>query len=261
MKTIAIIPARYASTRFPGKPLADIGGMPMIRRVYGQVSRCALINRVFVATDDVRIADCVRSFGGEVCMTSDRLPNGTLRCWEAYAHVVRSIGKFDVLVNVQGDEPFLDPQALVSLLESFRMKEVGIATLKKKITRPEELFDTNVVKVVSGKTGKAAYFSRFPVPFQRDIPFSGQDKDDILARKWMERTDYYKHVGIYAFRPEVLAGLVGFVSGNWEEAEKLEQLRWIENGYDVYVKETSYESISVDVPSDIDKIRRLDLLG
>ncbi len=251
MKTIAIIPARYGSSRFPGKPLADIGGKPMVRRVYEQVSRCALVDAVFVATDDERIARCVEDFGGKACMTSPELPNGTSRCWQAYQKVVRSIGRFDVLLNVQGDEPFIEPQALVSLLELFNDRAVGIATLKKKISLPEELFDANVVKVLSGKDGKAACFSRFPLPFQRDLPF---ERDRETALRWMERADYFKHVGIYAFRPEVLTDLVELPSGKWEEAEKLEQLRWMENGYVVHVRETAYESLSVDTPSDIRKI-------
>lgn len=259
MKTLAIIPARYSSSRFPGKPLADIGGLPMVQRVYEQVSKCAMIDMVYVATDDERIADCVGSFGGNVCMTEPDIPNGTLRCWEAYKKIVSEIGRQDVMVNVQGDEPLLDPQALCSLLSVFEDMNVGIATLRKKITMHQELFDPNVVKVVVDRNEDALYFSRLPVPYQRDMALK-LGITEASALQWMSTCSYYKHVGIYAFRPEILSDLVELPSGILENSESLEQLRWLENGYKVKVKETSFESLSVDVPEDIEKILQLGVL-
>lgn len=258
MKVVAIIPARYASSRFPGKPLADIGGKPMIRRVYEQVSRCVKVGSVYVATDDDRIADCVRGFGGNVCMTDPAVPNGTLRCWAAYRQIVSVTGMQDVLVNVQGDEPMLDPQALCSLLSVFEDKDTGIATLRKKIVSAGELFDPNVVKVVVDKDENALYFSRLPLPYQRELPGSFSEE---TAGHWLERCDYFKHVGLYAFRPEILSELVRLEPSPCERAENLEQLRWIESGYRVRAKETDYESYSVDVPADIEKIISLNVLN
>ena len=247
MKVLCVIPARYASTRLPGKPLALIAGKPMIQHTYMRACEAQEPDDVIVATDNEKVYDTVIGFGGKAVMTSPDHPSGTDRL----AEVAMQYPDVDVIINVQGDEPFIEPQALVSLLELFNDRAVGIATLKKKISLPEELFDANVVKVLSGKDGKAACFSRFPLPFQRDLPF---ERDRETALRWMERADYFKHVGIYAFRPEVLTDLVELPSGKWEEAEKLEQLRWMENGYVVHVRETAYESLSVDTPSDIRKI-------
>lgn len=259
MKTIAIIPARFASSRFPGKPLADIAGKTMIERVYRQVEKAALVQLVYVATDNEDIARCVRSFGGNVCLTDPDIPNGTLRCWEAYKTIVSQSGRCDVMLNVQGDEPLLNPESLDSLVSVFEDAGMGIASLRKKIGLPQELFDPNVVKVVTDKQDNALYFSRLPIPYQRDLALRNGITDDS-AMEWMARTDYYKHVGIYAFRPEILSELVGLSAGILESSESLEQLRWLENSYPIRMRTTSYESLSVDVPEDIEKILASGLL-
>ncbi|MEG1498097.1 MAG: 3-deoxy-manno-octulosonate cytidylyltransferase [Bacteroidales bacterium] len=247
MKVIAIIPARYASTRFPGKPLVEIGDKSMINRVYEQVSRCVSVDGIYVATDDVRIADHVKHFGGNVCMTSCALPNGTIRCWEAYSQIVKQIGMVDVILNVQGDEPCIAPQALFSLISCFEDMQVQIATLVKKIDTQAELLDPNVVKVVRNQKKEALYFTRQTLPFLRDKELAS----------WLEFADFYKHIGLYAYRPEVLSLLVRLPESELEKAEKLEQLRWLDHGFHILTKETNYESVSVDIPEDIDKIRKI----
>lgn len=236
MKIVAIIPARYASTRFPGKPLVEIKGKAMVQRVYEQALKSE-VDKVVVATDDQRIVDCIESFGGNVIMTSAEHPNGTCRCEE----VLSILGDdYNAVVNVQGDEPFIDPSQInqvVTLLKS----NAQIATLVKAIDDEKTLFDTNKPKVVLSEEGRALYFSRQVVPFIRDVKQS----------EWLSNNTFYKHIGIYGYQSEVLKELVTLKPGKLEELEKLEQLRWLENGYQIMVAETVLETIGIDTPEDL----------
>ena len=242
MKIIGIIPARFASTRFPGKPLVDIKGISMIQRVYRQVEAADLINKVVVATDDTRIYNHVQSFGGAVVMTSNTHQSGT----ERIAEVVRkSDGDFDIAINIQGDEPFIQPQ-LIDDLAKFLMNNssFNIATAAKKITEKTTLFNPNVVKVVFSNTGKALYFSRQVIPYIRGIE----------KEKWLEQQDFYKHIGIYAFRTTALLEVIQKPMSSFEKSESLEQLRWLENNYTIGVMKTKYETIGIDSPEDLKQI-------
>ena len=240
MKFIAIIPARYASTRFPGKPLAMLGGKPVIERVYEQVA--GVLDDAVVATDDERIYNAVRAFGGRVEMTSPEHRSGTDRCWEAYC---RQGKEYDVVVNVQGDEPFIIPEQIESLIVRFEEPAVQIATLAKPFEKNDEIFDPNKVKVVFSANHTALYFSRNPIPYCR-----GVERED-----WLAKTPFYKHVGMYAYRPEILKAVTSIPQGVLEQAESLEQLRWLENGYTIAVSITNHESIGIDTPEDLEKIK------
>ena len=243
LRFVAIIPARYASTRFPGKPLVDIGGKTMIQRVYDQVSK--VLDDVYVATDDKRIFDKVRSFGGKVIMTSDAHRSGTDRCYEAFTKLD---DWFDVVINVQGDEPFIQPEQIEALKNCFADEETQIATLVKKITDKdgvEVLFNPNSPKVVLDKQNNALYFSRSPIPYKR-----GSDE-----KNWMAEHDYYKHVGVYAYRSEVLSQIVQMPPSKLELAESLEQLRWLENGLKIKAGFTDVETVGIDTPEDLEKIK------
>lgn len=246
MKILGVIPARYGSIRFPGKPLANIMGKPMIQRVYEQAKQCLLLDELIVATDDERIADCIQSFHGNVEMTPENLNSGTERCNEA---VKKTLGgtAFDVVINIQGDEPFVDPQQISQLAGCFLSEEVLIGTLIKKITQPDDLINPNVVKVVFDRNHKALYFSRHPIPYLRGVE----------PAEWLNKTNYYKHIGIYGYRTRVLDKITQLPVSRLEEAESLEQLRWLENGYPIFVKETDYESISIDTPGDLLKITNI----
>lgn len=242
MEVLILIPARYASTRFPGKPLAEIGGKAMIRHVVEKAAQVA--ENVFVATDDERIGDCVTRFGGKVVMTSPDHRSGTDRCYEAYCKVAKESGKdFDVVVNIQGDEPFIQPGQVKDLVDCFENPEIQIATLAKKFENNDDIFDPNKVKVVVSALGTALYFSRSPIPYCR-----GKEKEE-----WLRTTDFYKHVGMYAYRPQVLKAITSLEPGVLEKAESLEQLRWLENGYKIAVKPTTHESIGIDTPEDLEK--------
>ena len=249
MNTIGIIPARYNSTRFPGKPLIKIGGKTMIRRVY---ERCTLsLNNVIVATDDKRIRKEVEGFGGHAIMTSPDHKSGTDRCAEAVTLYQKSNNKpVDVVINIQGDEPFLDPAILSHLSKSFIDPKIQISTLVKKITNKKEIFDPNLPKVVIDKNGMALYFSRSPIPYVSNIE----------KTKWVVEYPFYKHIGIYAFRKEILMELTQLPFSSLEQAESLEQNRWLENGYRIHVEETEHESISIDIPEDLEKINNMNLL-
>lgn len=247
MKIIGIIPARYASTRFPGKPLVDIGGKTMIRRVYEQAKKSSLLQDVFVATDDERIASEVAAFGGNYMMTLETHKSGTDRCHEVVEKLAAGSQHFDVAINIQGDEPFIDPSQIDDLARLFLQKEVEIATLIKKIKVNDELFNHNVVKVVTGKDGQALYFSRQPLPHYRNFP-SGE---------WLEKGNFYKHIGIYGYRTGILAELVKLPQGILETAESLEQLRWLENGYSIHTQITDKEGVAIDTPEDLLKIKNL----
>lgn len=245
MKFIGIIPARYASTRFPGKPLVNIGGVSMIKRVYQRVEKAGFLSYVTVATDDQRIFDHVAEFGN-VVLTSPDHPSGTDRCYEAVVKMGESLhltGK-DVVINIQGDEPFIEPAQIDELCRCFENPDVDIATLKKRITVQDTLFDENVVKIIADKDGRAIYFSRFPLPFLRGI-----SKD-----AWLQKGTFYKHIGIYAYRHAVLAKITSLKQTQLEKAESLEQLRWLENGFNIQVNETQFESFGIDTPEDIDRL-------
>jgi 3-deoxy-manno-octulosonate cytidylyltransferase (CMP-KDO synthetase) len=243
MKILGVIPARYGSSRFPGKPLAIILGKPMIQRVYEQAKKCLLLDDLIVATDDDRIADCIRSFGGHVMMTSETLASGTERCNEV-VNKLSADSDFDVVINIQGDEPFIDPQQIAQLASCFLSEEIIIGTLVKKITSAYDLTNPNVVKVVFDSKYKALYFSRHAIPYQR-----GVDPKD-----WLNGTNYYKHIGIYGYRSDILKCITHLPVSPLEKAESLEQLRWLGHGIPIHVKETDYESIAIDTPSDLLKI-------
>ena len=249
MNTIGIIPARYDSARFPGKPLIKIGGKTMIRRVY---DRCTLsLNNVIVATDDKRIRKEVEGFGGYVIMTSHDHKSGTDRCAEAVTLYQKSFNELvDVVINIQGDEPFLDPAILSHLSKSFINPEIRISTFVKKISSEDDIFDPNLSKVVFDKNGMALYFSRSLIPYVSNIE----------KTKWAVEYPFYKHIGIYAFRKEVLMELTQLPLSSLEQAESLEQNRWLENGYRIHVEETEHESISIDTPEDLEKINNMNLL-
>ncbi len=236
MKTIGIIPVRYASVRFPGKPLIDIGGKSMIRRVYEQASKVSSFQKIVVATDDDRIFDHVKSFG-EVMMTSSNHVSGTDRCGE----IINSLKEdFDVVVNIQGDEPLIHPESLTLLINQFEKGEKEIATLIYKITDEADLGDPNIVKVVIALNHQALYFSRSEIPYMRNSV-----GDELL---------YYKHLGIYAYSSKVLKQLVQLPPSPLEQAECLEQLRWMQNGLTIHVTETTHDAISVDTPEDAERI-------
>jgi len=239
MKFIAIIPARYASTRFPAKPLALLGGKPMIQRVYEQVSK--VLDRVVVATDDQRIFDVVSSFGGEVVMTSTDHRSGTDRCYEA---LCKQGDEFDVVINVQGDEPFIDPSQLRAIMACFEDGTMDIATLVKPFLESdgvEALESPNTPKVVIGSDMSALYFSRSVIPFLR-----GVERCD-----WLKKHIFYKHIGMYAFRCDVLRELTELPQSSLEIAESLEQLRWLESGYKIGVGITDVETMGIDTPEDL----------
>ena len=246
MEVLILIPARYASTRFPGKPLAMIGGKPMVQHVVEKAA--AVSENVYVATDDGRIYDCVIGFGGKAVMTSTEHRSGTDRCYEAYRHVVeQNKKKYDVVVNIQGDEPFIQPEQVKALVACFEDDKVEIATLAKRFEQNADVFDPNKVKVVFSALGQALYFSRSPMPFCR-----GVDQEE-----WIKTAVFYKHIGMYAYRPEVLKEITALSQGSLERAESLEQLRWLENGYQIAVRITDHESIGIDTPEDLERANAL----
>lgn len=245
MKFIAIIPARYASTRFPGKPLADMGGKPMIQRVYEQVKRA--VHDVWVATDDSRIFETVQLFGGKAVMTSTEHRSGTDRIQEAYSKIGED---FDVVINVQGDEPFIQPEQIESLKECFDSKDVELATLVKPFKKEDGfdvLFNPNSPKVVINKKNEAIYFSRSIVPYIRDAHHT----------EWLDKHVFYKHIGMYAYRVDVLKEITQLPQSSLEKAESLEQLRWIENDYRIRVGYTDVETIGIDTPEDMERAIKL----
>jgi 3-deoxy-manno-octulosonate cytidylyltransferase (CMP-KDO synthetase) len=239
-----IIPARYASTRFPGKPLADINGKSMIERVYTQAALAVSLREVIVATDDARIYNHVMDFGGRAIMTSPQHTTGTSRCAEALENLEADGKKTDVVINIQGDEPFIDPAQIDDLTGCFQNPGTGIATLIKPVDDTEELLNPNIIKVVVQKSGNAIYFSRAAIPF-----FRGEATD-----RWAAKHRYFKHIGIYAYRSSVLQRIIRLEPGTLETAESLEQLRWMENGYSIYCKITDRESHSIDTPEDLKRI-------
>ena len=243
MKVLAVIPARYASTRFPGKPLALLGGKPIIQWVWEKVSEMKGITDGVVATDDMRIVQAVKQFGGQVLMTSDQHRSGTDRCGEVLTTMESQGQRYDIVINVQGDEPFVQEEQLQCLIDCFSDPATQIATLRKRITNQEELLSPNNVKVIGTENGRAIYFSRQPLPYLRGVEIE----------KWIERQDYYKHIGIYAFRSETLHSIVKLQQSPLEKSESLEQLRWLENGYAIRLRDTQIENIGIDTPEDLNK--------
>lgn len=246
MNFLGIIPARFGSTRLEGKPLADICGKPMIQHVYERASK--VINEVFIATDDVRIENAVKSFGGNVVMTSAKHNSGTNRCLEAYEIIQsNSNKKFDVVINVQGDEPMLEPQQILELMNCFENPKTEFATLVIKVVDEANLFNKSEVFVTFDVNKKALYFSRAVIP-----EIKGVDKSE-----WMSKTTFHKHLGLYAYTPGALKQFANLPQSNLEITEGLEQNRWIENGYPLHIAITEHDSIPVDTPEDLEKIRKI----
>ncbi len=243
-KFVGIIPARFASTRFPGKPLIDIDGKSMIERVFRQAAKSNLLTQVIVATDHEAIEEKVKSFGGEVCLTDPRHPSGTDRCAEVLAKMNLSC---DAVINIQGDEPFIDPRQIDLLCTCFDDPRTDLATLIKQIISNDVLFNPNSPKVVVDREHFAIYFSRHPVPYVRGVS----------EEMWLTKHTFYQHVGIYGYRPQILKKITALPPSSLEKAESLEQLRWLENGLKIKTAKTTFETISIDTPEDLEKIRAL----
>ena len=244
MKFIGLIPARYASTRFPGKPLAQLGGMTVIERVYRRAKE--VFDEVYVCTDDQRIFDAVLSFGGKAVMTSSDHRSGTDRCYEAFQRIGSDA---DVVVNIQGDEPFIHPSQLSVLMECFSDPSTQIATLVKPFTIQDgmdALENPNSPKVVVDAQMHALYFSRSVIPYLRGI-----DKQE-----WLQYHTFYKHIGLYGYRSSVLREITSLPQGKLEKMESLEQLRWLENGYVIKVGITQVETIGIDTPADLERAEK-----
>lgn len=240
MNILGLIPARYASTRFPAKPLVDIAGKSMIRRVYEQAKKSASLHRVVVATDHAAIFDHVKDFGGEVCMTREDHVSGTDRCYEA---LTLQPTDFDYVINIQGDEPFIQPEQ-IDLLASALDGKTEIATLIKAIDTDEHLFNPNIVKVVINQAQEALYFSRSPIPHIRST----------AEAAWRDKHTFFKHIGMYAYRADILKKLTMLPVSSLERAESLEQLRWLENGFRIATAQTLTETTGIDTPEDLQKV-------
>jgi 3-deoxy-manno-octulosonate cytidylyltransferase (CMP-KDO synthetase) len=255
MKILGVIPARYASTRFPGKPLVIIDGMSMIQRVFVKAKQATTLSNVYVATDDERIFNHVKDFGGDAVMTSPDHQSGTDRCMEVSSLLDET---YDIVINIQGDEPFIDALEIDKVARCFESPQspnpqsptlnpqspIQIATLAKKISNIADIFNKNTIKVVLNKDSEALYFSRSPIPFTRNFE----------ENNWLNHTTYYKHIGIYAYRTDILAQITKLGQSSLEKAEALEQLRWLENGYKIKVAITEMDSFSIDTPEDLLKI-------
>jgi len=239
MKSIGVIPARYESSRFPGKPLVDIAGKTMIQRVYEQCIKVDQLQDVIIATDDQRIYDHVKNFSGKVMMTDKNHPNGTSRIGE----VISQNEAYDLVINIQGDEPFINPKQIDALISEMKISKKDIGTVAKKIDQEGPLFDPNTVKVIFDKNKKAIYFSRHPIPFQRGIE----------EKNWLIEHTYYKHIGLYAFRRKPLLDLLDLPITPLAKSESLEQLIWLEHGYDIAISISQYESFGIDSPEDLEK--------
>ncbi|AXE17569.1 3-deoxy-manno-octulosonate cytidylyltransferase [Runella rosea] len=252
---IGIIPARYASTRFPGKPLIDIQGKSMIQRVYEQASQAKCLSEVIVATDDERILNHVQSFGGKAVMTHPDHPSGTDRCWEAYCLGVRNqevdvkssdITSYSYIINIQGDEPFVAPEQ-IDELGAVLDGSVELASQMIPVSDHEVLFDVGEAKVIVNQDFEAIYFSRQVLPFLKGVD----------PKEWHQHHTYYRQVGMYAYRSDILEKITKLPVSSLEKAESLEQLRWIQNGYKIKMGLTSYESHCIDTPEDVEKVLRL----
>jgi 3-deoxy-manno-octulosonate cytidylyltransferase (CMP-KDO synthetase) len=241
-----IIPARYSSARLPGKPLVLIGNKPMIQRVYEQTRKT--LDIVWVATDDKRIFDAVTDFGGKAIMTSPNHLSGTDRCAEAVTKINNETGKkIDIVINIQGDEPFINPEQIKLVMNCFTDKTVELATLVRKVEPGEDVFNPNQPKVILNTKGDAIYFSRAAIPYIRDTE----------KTEWSKNHVFYKHIGLYAYRSETLKKITSLARSPLEISESLEQNRWIENGYRIRTAVTTWESISIDTPDDLEKAKLL----
>ncbi|MFM6976729.1 MAG: 3-deoxy-manno-octulosonate cytidylyltransferase [Sphingobacteriaceae bacterium] len=243
MKILGVIPARFASTRFPGKPLADICGKSMIQRVYERAVQAKTLTQVVVATDDERIYEHVKEFGGQVAMTSQLHESGTDRC----AEVALQFPEYEGLINIQGDEPLIDPRQIDLLGSKLQEKGVILATLIKRVNNAEELFNPNIPKVVVKANGEAIYFSRQTIPYLRGSETS----------EWVKKHTYYRHIGIYGYRADTLQLITKIPLSTLEKTECLEQLRWIENGLAIHTAITDAETLAIDTPEDLEKIVQL----
>lgn len=241
---VGIIPARWASSRFPGKPLVDIKGKSMLQRVYEQASKSKLLNKVVVATDDERIFNHVKAFGGEVVMTASHHPSGTDRCWDALQQLPED---FQFIINIQGDEPFIVPEQIDELAAVLNDGTTELATQMIEVDNHEMLFDNGEVKIVLNANNEALYFSRMVIPFIKGVE----------EKEWHKHHPYYRHVGMYAYRKDVLEKITKLPVSTLEKAESLEQLRWIENGFAVKCVLTKFESHCIDTPEDLKKILQL----
>lgn len=240
---VGIIPARYASSRFPGKPLADIEGKSMIQRVYEQAKKAKRLTQVVVATDDERIAEHVKQFGGEVVMTQPHHPSGTDRCYEA---LTKTTGSYNYVINIQGDEPFLAPEQIDELAAACD-NEAELITQMIAVDSHEILFDKGEVKIVLNDNNEALYFSRMVIPFIKGVE----------EKEWHRNHTYYRHVGMYAYRTDILEKLTRLMPSALEKAESLEQLRWLEAGHKIKCIPTTYDSHCIDTPEDIEKVLKL----
>ena len=238
MRFIGIIPARYASTRFPGKPLAMLGGKPVIQHVYEKVA--AVLEEAYVATDDERIEETVKAFGGKVVMTRNDHKSGTDRIAEALEKIG---GDYDVVVNIQGDEPFIDKSQIEEICHCFDDENTEIATLGKPFESMEAVKNPNSPKIVTDNNGYAMYFSRSVIPFVRGVE----------REKWLKNYPFLKHLGLYAYRKEVLGEVTKLPQSSLEKAESLEQLRWLQNGYKIKVGITDFETVGIDTPEDLER--------
>lgn len=246
MNILAIIPARYASTRLPGKPLVDIKGKSMIQRVIEQSLKA--FEYVYVATDDHRILEHVNHLGYRAVMTSNQHKSGTDRCAEALSIISKDLNKkFDIVVNIQCDEPFISPEQLHLIVKAFEHEPTQITTLIKKIEKEQDLFDPNKPKVIIDSNGKAIYFSRSIIPYLRNYEH----------KEWLRYHTFYKHIGLYAYRTNVLNEITKLQPSSLEKAESLEQLRWIEYGYHIQTLLTNFETISIDTPEDLENVLNL----
>ena len=243
MKILGIIPARYASTRFPGKPLIDILGKSMLQRVYEQTCKSKKLTSVVIATDDERIATHAKSFGAKVVMTKAEHPSGTDRCFEAY---INTGEEFDYIINVQGDEPFIDPSQ-IDLLANICDGNTELATLMIKYNSQDVLFDKGEVKITLNTNNEALYFSRMVIPFIKGVE----------EKEWHKHFNYFRHVGMYAYRKDVLEKVTKLQPSSLEKAVSLEQLRWLENGFKIKCAETLHDSHCIDTPEDVEKVIKL----
>lgn len=242
MQILGIIPARYASTRFPAKALVDIGGKSMIQRVYEQSSKATHLSQIIVATDDERILNHVHQFGGKAVMTSENHQSGTDRCFEA---LQKTEGNYDYVINIQGDEPFISPEPINSLAKVLD-GTIELATLVKVIDSQDLLCNVNVPKAVLNKRQEVLYFSRQTIPYLRGVE----------PENWLDSHTFYKHIGIYAYRVDVLEAITKLEVSSLEKAESLEQLRWLENGYSIKAVVTADDSHGVDTPDDLDRVTK-----
>jgi 3-deoxy-manno-octulosonate cytidylyltransferase (CMP-KDO synthetase) len=254
-RVLGVIPARYASTRFPGKPLVSLGQRSMLEEVWARARGASRIERLVVATEDRRIVEAARAFGAEVLLTSDRHASGTDRVAEV---AERLGGPYDVVINIQGDEPLLSPASLDRLAQALDAASGGIAiaTLYEPIEAIDELFDPNVVKVVAAADGRALYFSRSPIPYYRDAQGGTEGFRDRLPRRAGGLAGYRKHQGLYAFRRRTLLELARLAPSANERDEGLEQLRWLDAGYAIQLVPSDHRSLAVDAPADVERVKR-----